>query len=122
MESVTKNCSVICILRYVWWEFQLARTCLDASKFSANSFSYEYEIVQELERRLTSIFLVDKNGHRPVYGGSAKFQNDPHWKDLILFYEYFHGDNGAGIVASQQTGWTDCIARKESEVFLIPTD
>jgi len=56
------------------------------------------------------IFLRDKNNHRPVYGGASKFQTDPHWKDLILFYEYFHGDNGAGIGASHQTGWTGTIA------------
>ncbi|HEY9660177.1 MAG TPA: hypothetical protein V6C65_17095, partial [Allocoleopsis sp.] len=52
-----------------------------------------------------------ESGRRPVYGGAEKFQTDPHWKDLILFYEYFHGDNGAGIGASHQTGWTGCIAR-----------
>ena len=51
-------------------------------------------------------FLRDESGRRPVYGGTAKFQNDPHWRDLILFYEYFHGDNGAGLGASHQTGWT----------------
>ena len=51
-------------------------------------------------------FLRDDDGQRPVYGGTAKFQNDPHWRDLILFYEYFHGDNGAGLGASHQTGWT----------------
>lgn len=56
------------------------------------------------------IFLRDKNGQRAVYGGTSKFQTDPHWKDLILFYEYFHGDNGAGIGASHQTGWTGTIA------------
>jgi hypothetical protein len=60
---------------------------------------------------LTRIFLPDENGRRPVYGGSEKFQTDPYWKDYILFYEYFHGDNGAGIGASHQTGWTGCIAR-----------
>ena len=49
-------------------------------------------------------------GRRPVYGGSATFQNDPHWRDLILFYEYFHGDNGAGLGASHQTGWTGVVA------------
>jgi hypothetical protein len=55
-------------------------------------------------------FLRDTNGQRPVYGGTAKFQEDPHWRDLILFYEYFHGDNGAGLGASHQTGWTALIA------------
>lgn len=70
-----------------------------------------FEVAQELSNRLMNIFLPDSNGRRPVYGGAEKFQNDPYWKDLILFYEYFHGDNGAGIGASHQTGWTGCIAR-----------
>jgi len=70
-----------------------------------------FEVAQELSKRVTNIFLRDSNGHRPVYGGSEKFQTDPYWKDLVLFYEYFHGDNGAGIGASHQTGWTGCIAR-----------
>ena len=59
----------------------------------------------------SSIFLRDENGKRPVYGGTKKFQEDPYWKDYILFYEYFHGDNGAGLGASHQTGWTGIIAR-----------
>jgi len=70
-----------------------------------------FEVAQELTRRLSSIFLRDENGKRPVYGGTAKFQDDPYWRDLILFYEYFHGDNGAGLGASHQTGWTGTIAR-----------
>ena len=70
-----------------------------------------YEVAAELSRRLASIFLRDASGRRPVYGGSRKFQDDPHWRDLILFYEYFHGDNGAGLGASHQTGWTGVIAR-----------
>jgi len=69
-----------------------------------------YEVAQELTNRLSRIFLRDKNGRRPVYGGTEKFQNDPHWRGLILFYEYFHGDNGAGLGASHQTGWTGLIA------------
>ncbi len=69
-----------------------------------------FEVAKEIVRRLSSTFLRDKNGQRPVYGGTAKFQNDPHWRDLILFYEYFHGDNGAGLGASHQTGWTGLIA------------
>jgi len=69
-----------------------------------------FEVAQELVRRLTGTFLRDANGHRPVYGGTAKFQDDPHWRDLILFYEYFHGDNGAGLGASHQTGWTALVA------------
>ena len=70
-----------------------------------------YEVANELGRRLSSIFLRDASGKRPVYGGTKKFQEDPHWKDYILFYEYFHGDNGAGLGASHQTGWTGIIAR-----------
>jgi hypothetical protein len=70
-----------------------------------------FEVAREIARRLSNIFLCDSSGHRPVYGGSKKFQKDPHWKDHILFYEYFHGDNGAGLGASHQTGWTGVIAR-----------
>jgi hypothetical protein len=68
------------------------------------------EVMKEIAQRVIRIFLRDKNGQRAVYGGTSKFQTDPHWKDLILFYEYFHGDNGAGIGASHQTGWTGTIA------------
>jgi hypothetical protein len=70
-----------------------------------------YEVAEELSRRLASIFLKDKDGRRPVYGGTQKFQDDPHWRDLINFFEYFHGDNGAGLGASHQTGWTAVVAR-----------
>jgi hypothetical protein len=69
-----------------------------------------FEVAQEISRRLTSTFLRRADGRRPVYGGTSKFQNDPHWRDLILFYEYFHGDNGAGLGASHQTGWTGLTA------------
>jgi hypothetical protein len=69
------------------------------------------EVASELSRRLTHIFLRDKTGRRPVYGGANKFQDDPFWRDAILFYEYFHGDNGAGIGASHQTGWTGLVAK-----------
>jgi hypothetical protein len=69
------------------------------------------EVAGEISRRLAGIFLRDSSGRRPVYGGTEKFQDDPHWKDYILFYEYFHGDNGAGLGASHQTGWTGTIAR-----------
>ena len=69
-----------------------------------------FQVAQEISRRLAGTFLRDANGHRPVYGGIAKFQNDPHWRDLVLFYEYFHGDNGAGLGASHQTGWTGLVA------------
>jgi hypothetical protein len=70
-----------------------------------------FEVALEIVRRLTSIFERDTSGHRPVFGGTETFQNDPHWRDCLLFYEYFHGDNGAGIGASHQTGWTGVIAR-----------
>ena len=70
-----------------------------------------FEVSKEIVRRLTSIFLKDEKGRRPVYGGAEKFQTDPHWQDHILFYEYFHGDNGAGLGASHQTGWTGVVAK-----------
>jgi hypothetical protein len=70
-----------------------------------------YQVAEELGRRLAGIFMRDAQGRRPVYGGTRKFQEDPHWRDYILFYEFFHGDNGAGLGASHQTGWTGIIAR-----------
>jgi hypothetical protein len=70
-----------------------------------------WEVAAEISRRLSSIFLRDEAGNRPVNGGTEKFQSDPHWRDYILFYEYFHGDNGAGIGASHQTGWTALVAK-----------
>jgi hypothetical protein len=70
-----------------------------------------WEVAAEVSRRLTRIFLRSADGNRPVYGGLAKFQNDPHWRDYIHFHEYFHGDNGAGIGASHQTGWTGLVAK-----------
>jgi hypothetical protein len=69
-----------------------------------------FEVAQEIVNRLTRIFLRDESGRRPVFGGAEKFQRDPNWRDNLLFYEYFHGDNGAGIGASHQTGWTGVIA------------
>ena len=69
-----------------------------------------FEVANEIARRLTRIFLRDEAGRRPVYGGAQKFQNDPNWRDHLLFYEYFHGDNGAGLGASHQTGWTGIVA------------
>jgi hypothetical protein len=70
-----------------------------------------YQVAEELVRRASSIFLRGKDGRRPVFGDNAKFQQDAHWRDCLLFYEYFHGDNGAGLGASHQTGWTGIIAR-----------
>ena len=70
-----------------------------------------WQVAAELSRRLTRIFLRDGQGQRPVYGGTGTFQHDPHWRDHVPFYEYFHGDNGAGIGASHQTGWTGLVAK-----------
>jgi Glycosyl hydrolase family 63 C-terminal domain len=70
-----------------------------------------WEVAAEISRRLTHIFLRDDKGRRAVYGGTELFQSDPHWRDLILFYEYFHGDNGAGLGAGHQTGWTGLVGK-----------
>ncbi|HSQ82550.1 MAG TPA: glucosidase, partial [Casimicrobiaceae bacterium] len=70
-----------------------------------------FEVRKEIADRLTRIFTRDEQGRRPVYGGTEKFQTDPRWRDHILFYEYFHGDNGAGLGASHQTGWTGLVAK-----------
>jgi len=70
-----------------------------------------FEVAREIAQRLERIFLRDKSGRRPVYGGTERFQSDPQWKDYILFYEYFHADNGAGLGASHQTGWTGLVAK-----------
>jgi hypothetical protein len=70
-----------------------------------------YQVAEEISRRLSNIFLKGQDGHRPVNGGEKKLQEDPHWRDYVQFYEYFHGDNGAGLGASHQTGWTGVIAR-----------
>jgi hypothetical protein len=70
-----------------------------------------YQVAQEIARRLATIYLRGPDGRRPVFGGERKFQVDSHWRDYLLFYEYFHGDNGAGLGASHQTGWTGIVAR-----------
>src|SRR5438045_1806418 len=70
-----------------------------------------WDVAAALSRRLSSLFLKASDSRRPVYGGTEKFQSDPHWRDLLLFYEYFHGDNGAGLGASHQTGWTGLVAK-----------
>jgi hypothetical protein len=99
----------------------LIRALLNLYGFYGPSFTVEcptgsgvqmnlFEVAREISARLGRIFLRDEGGARPVYGGQTKFQSDPHWRDLILFYEYFHGDNGAGLGASHQTGWTGLIA------------
>jgi hypothetical protein len=70
-----------------------------------------FEVSKEIADRLGRIFLRNQQGRRPVYGGSEKFRSDPHWRDHLLFYEYFHGDNGSGLGASHQTGWTGLVAK-----------
>ncbi len=100
----------------------LIRALLQFYLFYGNNFLVEcptgsgtkmnlFQVAKNIADRLASIFLMDKNGRRPVYGGTEKFQTDPRWKDHILFYEYFHGDNGAGLGASHQTGWTGLVAK-----------
>jgi hypothetical protein len=68
-----------------------------------------FDVAREIADRLARIFMRDETGRRPVFGGAEKFQRDPYWRDHLLFYEYFHGDNGAGIGASHQTGWTGMV-------------
>ncbi len=100
----------------------LLRALLSYYEFYGDSFKIEcptgsgnlmnlFEVAHEITRRLAGIFLRDKSGRRPVYGGTEKFQTDPYWKDYILFFEYFHGDNGAGLGASHQTGWTGLVGK-----------
>jgi hypothetical protein len=91
---------------YLYYGDNFKVECPTGSGVQMNLFEVSHEIV----RRLTSIFTRGRDGRRPVFGGAKKFQTDPYWKDYVLFYEYFHGDNGAGIGASHQTGWTGCIA------------
>jgi hypothetical protein len=99
----------------------LIRALLQLYSFYGDEFTVEcptgsgrqmtlFEIARDIAERLERIFLRDENGKRPVYGATRRFQEDPHWRDLILFYEYFHGDNGAGIGASHQTGWTGLVS------------
>ncbi|MBS1792049.1 MAG: glucosidase [Acidobacteria bacterium] len=108
----------------VWFpvNFLLIESLQKFHFFLGNDFKVEFphgsgqrenlwHVAGEVSRRLTHIFLRDGDGKRPVFGGSDKFQNDPHWQDHVLFYEYFHGDNGAGIGASHQTGWTGLVAK-----------
>ena len=70
-----------------------------------------WDVTTDLSYRLIRLFLKDESGRRPIHGDREKFQSDPHWRDLILFYEYFHGDTGAGLGASHQTGWTGVVAK-----------
>jgi len=77
----------------------------------SGNFLTLWQVAQEISRRLAGTFLRDRDGRRAVHGASDKFQHDPHWKDLVLFYEYFHADNGRGVGASHQTGWTGVVAK-----------
>ena len=108
----------------VWFPINILiiRALMQFYSYYADSFQIEcptgsgkkmnlWQVAQELTRRLVATFLRAPDGRRPVYGETGKFQNDPYWRDLILFYEYFHGDNGAGIGASHQTGWTGMASR-----------
>jgi hypothetical protein len=94
------------LLNYLYYGNDLRVECPTGSGRLMNL----YEVAEEIGRRLTSIFLRDEDGLRPVYGGMEKFQGDPTWGDNLLFHEYFHGDNGAGLGASHQTGWTGLVA------------
>ena len=108
----------------IWFpvNFLLIESLQKFDHFYGKQFQVEYptgsgtplplwDVAAELSRRLTRIFLRGPDGRRPVFGGTEKFQSDSHWQDLILFCEYFHGDNGAGIGASHQTGWTGLVAK-----------
>jgi hypothetical protein len=99
----------------------LIRSLINCYAYFGNDFQVEcptgsgrkmnlYQVANELTQRLASIFTLDSRGHRPVHGGTPRFKDDPAWRDNVLFYEYFQGDNGAGIGASHQTGWTGLIA------------
>ena len=68
------------------------------------------EMASDIAERMIGLFTRGADGRRRMYGGTAKFQNDPHWRDCLLFNEYFHGDNGAGLGANHQTGWTGLVA------------
>ena len=108
----------------VWFPVNMliVRALLQHYRFYGDDFTIEcptgsgqqmtlFEVAQEISRRLVATFLRDDDGRRPVFGGTELFQHDPHWRDLVPFYEYFHGDNGAGLGASHQTGWTGLVAR-----------
>jgi hypothetical protein len=99
----------------------IVRALLQYYSFYGNDFQIEcptgsgrqmtlFQVAKLISDRLSSIFLRNAEGKRPVYGGTAKFQDDPHFRDYVLFFEYFHGDNGAGLGASHQTGWTGVVA------------
>jgi hypothetical protein len=108
----------------VWFPVNLLiiRALLQHYQYYGDSFTIEcptgsgnsmtlFEVAKEISDRLVGTFVRDADGRRPVYGGADVFQQDEHWRDLVLFYEYFHGDNGAGLGASHQTGWTGVVAK-----------
>jgi len=108
----------------VWFPINIliVRALLELYQYFGDEFKIEcptgsgrlmtlFEVARELSSRLVALFRKDQTGRRPVFGDAKKFQNDPQWQDCLLFYEYFHGDNGAGIGASHQTGWTGLVAR-----------
>jgi hypothetical protein len=108
----------------IWFpmNFLLVESLQKFHHYLGNDFKVEFptgsgemktlcEVAGELSRRMTSIFLRDQNGRRPVFGDLERFQSDPHWRDLLLFHEYFHGDSGAGVGASHQTGWTGLVTK-----------
>jgi len=100
---------------YKYHEFMGDRLKVECPTGSGNEMTLD-KVADELARRMIRLFIRDGHGHRPVFGGAKRFQQDPHWKDYILFYEYFHGDNGAGIGASHQTGWTALVAKLIQDV------
>jgi hypothetical protein len=108
----------------VWFPINVViiRALLQHYTYLGDSFTIEcptrsgnrmtlFEVAKHISDRLIATFQRGADGRRPVFGGAAQFQNDPHWRDLVLFYEYFHGDNGAGLGASHQTGWTGIVAK-----------
>jgi Glycosyl hydrolase family 63 C-terminal domain len=108
----------------IWFpvNFLLVESLQKFHHYLGNAFKVEYptgsgnmktlwDVAGELSRRMTNVFLRDENGHRPVFGNLEKFQTDPHWRDLLLFHEYFHGDSGSGVGASHQTGWTGVVTK-----------
>jgi len=107
----------------IWMPFNLLilRALMQFYQFYGDTFTVEcptgsgrlmnlIDVAREISRRLIAIFLRDEHGRRPVFGGTETFQTDPHWRDHVLFYEYFHGDNGAGLGAGHHTGWTSLVA------------
>jgi hypothetical protein len=93
------------------FHFYLGDTYKVELPYGSGQMKSLWDVAGELSRRLNRIFLRDADGRRPVFGGAQKLQTDPHFQDHVLFYEYFHGDNGAGIGASHQTGWTGLVAK-----------